>query len=177
MALKFVKILFFAIFFFGSLLYFLPKKNLYYYGEQELKRYHGVIGNEYVTQHPFSLQIEHGDIFVEGIRVAKVMDTSIGVYLLYNSLQAKQIRLSGMAKNFIPTKIDSLEITYTLWDPLRVKLASTGEFGTSWGYFDIRKQKLVLELNASKKMQTQYFKILSKMKKRKDGGYRYEQSF
>ena len=176
MAMKLLKFLFFTLFFIASVIFFMPKKNLYFYGEKELLRFRTVIGNERVIEHPFSLELEHADIFVEGVRAAKVMDAKLGIYLFSNVLEAHQIRLSGIAKNFLPTKIESLKVRYAVWDPLHVVFEAHGEFGDAFGKFDLKQRKLSLTLKASKTMQTKYRQLLYRMKKLKNGEYGYEQN-
>ncbi len=177
MAMKLLKWLFLFLFFIASTLAFLPKKNLYYLGEAQLAKFSTVIGNETLQEGVFSLSLEHADIYVEGIRVAKVMDASVSTYLFSNVLQAKQIRLSGMAKRFLPTRIDTLLVHYDVWNPMRVVFEATGEFGKAYGSFTLGDRKLFVYLKASKTMRNKYAGILHRMKKLKDGGYAYEQSF
>lgn len=177
MAMKFLKALFLFCFFVAALIAFLPKKNLYYYAEEQLFKYKTVITNEQVDAGLFSLSLQHADIYVEGIRAAKVMEATLGIYVLHNVLHLHQIRLSGMAKNFLPTRIDSLTLSYDLWDPMQVHLDAKGEFGEAKGEILPLSNKMVIRLKPSKTMLRKYRSILSRMKKAKNGEYSYEQRF
>ena len=177
MAMKFLKILFLFCFFVAALIVFLPKKSLYYFAEEELSKYKTVIANEQIDEGLFSLTLEHADIYVEGIRVAKVMEADLGIYVLHNAVHLKQIRLSGMAKNFLPTRMESLTLSYDLWDPTRIHLNAKGEFGEAKGEILLLSNKIVMTLKPSKTMLTKYKSILRRMKKAKNGEYSYEQRF
>ena len=177
MAMKILKIVFLVYFFLASLVAFLPKKNLYYYGEEKLSRLKTIITNEHIKEGLFSLELRNADIYVEKIRVAKVMEARLQTYLLSTHLEAHQIRLSGMVKNFLPTKIEILKMRYDLWDPLKVKFTVSGEFGKASGKYLLAAHKIIVVVHPSKMMRSRYPSILRKMKKEKNGGYSYEQRF
>lgn len=177
MAMKILKFLFFALFFIVAVVVFLPKKNLYYFAEEELANSKIVIGNERVEEHPFGLNFEHADIFVEGIRAAKVMDATLKTYLVRTVFEANKIRLSGMAKSFLPTRIEHLDVHYDLWHPLKLYFSADGEFGKAKGSVLLQKRKMILMLYPSKTMQSKYARILRRMKKHKGGVYGYEYGF
>lgn len=175
--MKFLKIVLYICFFIAAVVAFLPKKNLYYFGEEQLAKFKVVIANEQVGEGLFSLDLEHADLYVEGIRAAKVMEASLGIYIVHNALEAHQIRLSGMAKNFLPTRIETLRISYNLWDPLAVRFVAEGEFGVAYGAVLLTKRKIIMTLQPSKTMLGKYRNLLRQMKKAKNGEYSYEQSF
>lgn len=175
--MKILKILFFICFFIAALLAFLPKKNLYYYGEEKLAGLKTVIVNERLSEGMFSLYLEHADIYVEDIRAAKVMEAEVVSYLVSTSLQARHIRLSGMAKNFLPTRIETFTMRYDLLHPLTIKFTASGEFGTATGEYLLESHKFEVRLRPSKTMQSDYREILQRMKKAKNGEYRYEERF
>ncbi len=175
MAIKILKSVFLVCFFLACVVAFLPKKNLYYFGEEKLAGAKTIIANEQVKEGLFSLDLQNADVYVEGIRVAKVIEAKLQTYLLSTHLEAHQIRLSGMAKSFLPTKIEVLKMRYELWDPLRVKFTASGEFGEASGAYLPAMRKLVVVVHPSKMMRSRYPNILQKMKKEKNGGFSYEQ--
>jgi len=91
--------------------------------------------------------------------------------------EAKQIRLSGMAKNFLPTRVEWLRVHYNLWNPLKVHFEASGEFGKAHGVFLLQEQKVFVTLQPSKMMQSRYANILRRMKREKSGEYSYAQRF
>lgn len=175
MAMKFVKILSLALFFLASVIAFLPKKSLYYYGEEKLAGYKTIIANEALEEGLFSLQIAHPDIYVEGIQAVKAMEAKIYTYLVSNGIEIHDIRLSGVAKDFLPTRVERLVVHYDLWHPLHITFNANGEFGTAEGSYSLRTHRVTIMLHPSKMMQSRYRSILHRMKKNKNGGYSYEQ--
>ena len=175
MAMKFLKSFALILFFVAAVILFLPKKSLYYYAEEKLERFKTVIANEAIKEGPFSLHLLHADIYIEGIRAAKVMDIDLKTYGLSTLVEAERLRLSGAAGSFLPTKIETLRVRYALWNPLQITFNAEGEFGTAEGSYLITEHKLLLLLHPSKMMQSRYRDILRRMKKNKNGGYSYEQ--
>ncbi|SFV53991.1 hypothetical protein MNB_SM-7-997 [hydrothermal vent metagenome] len=176
MAVRLVKIVSLLLFFIMALLIFLPKKNLYYYAERELKNYKAVIDNEQVSSRAFGLDIENANLYIEHIRVAKIMDLHITTYLIYNVIEAKQIRLSGVARSFLPTQVDQLKISYRLWDPLEIVFEANAPFGKVRGSIFLKQKRVKLVLKPSKVMKNEYKDLLRKMRREKSGEYSYEQS-
>ena len=173
--MKFVKILSLILFFLASVIAFLPKKSLYYYGEEKLAGYKTIIANEALDEGVFSLQIAHPDIYVEGIRAAKAMEAKIHTYIISSGIEVHNIRLSGVAKDFLPTKVETLVVHYDLWNPLHITFNANGAFGTAEGSYSLRTHRVTIILHPSKMMQSRYRSILRRMKKTKNGGYSYEQ--
>ena len=163
--------------FVAALLFFAPKTNLYYLLEEQLQKLHVVIDNEVVKEHPFSLELEHADVYAEGIRIVKVMELHADLFLFSNTLEANRIRLDGIAKNFLPTKVERAVVHYRVWNPLYATFFATGEFGTLQGRVALKERKLFLVLHPSKYMKQNYVRLLKEMKKTKEGAYSYEQSF
>ena len=172
--MKLLKFLFLLFFFIAALIAYAPKKSLYYLAEQELARYKTIIANERVEEGLFSLAVEHADIQIEGIRAAKIIELRLQTYLLHNTLQARRIRLSGMAKNFLPTKVDRLDVRYDLFDPTNVHFEAAGEFGMARGDYSLTSHALNVTLQPSKLMHRRYRNILRQMRKEKNGEYSYE---
>lgn len=163
--------------FIGSFLFFLPKANLYYFVEKMLQKEHIVVDNEEIRPKGFSLEIEHADVYVEGIPAAKVMEISIKPYLLLNTVHADFIRLGKAAKGVLPRKIDSFEARYGVFDPMHIVFEAKGEFGTAEGVVDLKERRLHVSLRASETMRRSYGSLLRMMRKTKEGEYTYEQSF
>ncbi len=164
------------VFFVAALLFFAPKVNLYYLLEKELQKLHVVIDNETIVEHPFGLELEHADVYAEGIRILKVMELHANVWLVSNSIEAGQIRLDGVAKSFLPTKIEQAVVHYALWNPLYATFEAKGEFGVLQGRVALKERKVFLLLHPSDYMKRHYAQLLGEMKKNKEGGYTYEQS-
>ena len=95
-----------------SLMLFLPKQNLYYLAEKELKKYDIVICNEQFNSKPFGFKLNDALLYVKGVNIAKL--DSVNISLTNIDISSKEI---GYAKllidisnksiiiNFKPTKV------------------------------------------------------------------------
>lgn len=177
MVKKIVLFFLYSFVFLALVIFFSPKENIYYLVQKELKKYSIVIESKDIKDTGFGLKLENVKIYFEGIEAAKTLELDIDLFFVLNSLKAQMIRVSSVASSYIPTKVDTLSATYTIFKPFEIKITSNGEFGEVEGEVNLTEKKLVLNLKASKKMKQDYRKILYKLKKQKDGGYKYEQKF
>lgn len=177
MVRKISKFFAYFAFFVLALMYFTPKESIYYLGEDELKKFGVVISGESVKDKGLSLEIKDASLSVEAIESAKVETLDITLLFLFNSVHVQNITLSSMAANFIPVHIQDISISYNIFDPLHINAKAVGEFGEAKARVSLLDRKASLKLKASKKMQRSYSQTLNMLKRDKEGGYRYEQSF
>jgi hypothetical protein len=174
---KFSIFLLYSLLFIVALMAFMPKKSFYYFAEQRLHKLHVVVDKEMVVEKLFGLEIEHADLYISGVQAAKVMQTSLKPYIVLNTIALRGVRISGVAKSFLPTRIEHATFTYALWQPMEVKIAADGEFGVLRGVVKLKERKLLLHLMPTKRFKREYGSLLRRMKKQKEGGYLYEQRF
>jgi len=70
--MKLFKILLYPILFVVLCLAFLPKQNLYFLGEKELKKYDIIISDEKFTPSLFGFKITNASIYIQGVNIAKI---------------------------------------------------------------------------------------------------------
>ena len=171
--------IFFAymLFFIVALMYFMPKESIYFFAEKELQKYHVVLAHESVEDKGFSLELRHLDVYVESIKSAKIADLNIALFGIYNEVNADNIELSTAVASMFPTKIESVNIKYSIFNPLNVTLNAVGAFGTLQGVANIKERKITAELKPSSLMKRKYRSALYNFKKQANGEYEYVQSF
>jgi len=167
----------FMLFFIYALIYFTPKQSLYYLAEHKLKEYDVIISKEMVRDSGFSFYINNADVSVKTISSAVIQKIKISCLIFYNSLSIKNITLTSVARNFIPLNIDTVYIHYSIIHPIKLFINAKGEFGTAYGSINILKRVILIHLSPSKKMLRNYHSTLNMLKKDKNGGFVYEQSF
>lgn len=165
------------IFFILALMFFTPKVSIYYFLEHKLKDYDVVIGSEKLKDSGCSLKIEDADISFKSIPSAKIGEASIKIFALYNSLNIKDILLSGAAKSFVPLHINSAQVRYSIFNPLHVYAHADGEFGVADASFNIIENSVHVDLKASKKMLQAYKSTLKSLRKTKNGEFVYDKTF
>lgn len=171
--------LFFAylMFFILALIYFSPKSSTYYLLESKLEPLGVVISSEVLKDSGFSLNIEDAKISFKSIDSATVGFSEVKIFGIYNSLSLFDIRLSTTAKTFLPLKIKSAKVTYSILHPLSIRANARGVFGSLEANFNIIDTTLRIVVVPSQKMLKNYKSSLKNLKKDDNGGYVYDKSF
>jgi len=173
MKLVLKSILIFLIFLY-SLVYFLPKENLYYFALEKLQNEKILINSKKIKDKFFSLNIKDSVIFYDSIKALEVSNIDLNIYLFTNSLNISNISLDDMLKRFLPSKIKTLEVSYTILNPLVVNIKANLVQAKVYGIFDITSNTVTLYLKPSKQFLKLYKDILKNMKKQENGEYKIE---
>jgi len=171
---KFSKFLLYVLFFLVALYYFFPKTNVYYLVEQKLSKQHLVISNEKIADRGFTFELSSADIFYNAIKVAKVDKISLITLGVYNQIDFKNIKLEALIDTMVPSKIEEVELYYTAFSLWEIKGDAKGDFGKAVIVYNMKTDKVSIELFPSKLMLTKFARTLQMMKKTEEGTYRYE---
>jgi len=177
MVKKIVKFFAYMLFFLSALVVFSPKSSLYYFGEQQFKKFGVIISDEKLEETLSSLNIENLDISTKEIDTALIQEADITLLLVYNSVKFTKIKLSSLVESYLPSKIDSLDITYTIFNPFYITADGIGEFGEASAEVSLLDRNASVVLKPSKKMLSKYKKSLKMFKKSKNGEYVYAKTF
>ena len=101
-----INILIFLIFLIGGLIIFMPKSQLYYYGEKMLNENGIIISDEKIKETPIDLTINNGNIYAQGVLVASIAKAKVQPYILFNKAVINDVELKGLAKDFLNISID-----------------------------------------------------------------------
>lgn len=168
-----LKIISYVLFFLFVLFLSLPKENLFYILQKELKNKKIEVYNQKITTNLFSLTLNDFNIRYKSLEVAKIVSSKISVYGLINTITIDNIHLDNSFNKFIPTKIKNIKINYSILNPFNISFLSNGNFGKINASFSLKEFKIYINLKASDLMKLKYKKILNQMKKNK-GEYQYE---
>ncbi|MEA1983379.1 MAG: hypothetical protein U9N39_07535 [Campylobacterota bacterium] len=177
MVKKLLKFLAFTLFFIFALVAFTPKESFYFLLEQNLKKFDVVISNERVEDNLLSLNIQNMEITTKGVDSALVSEADITLLLFYNSLKFSDVKLSSLVDAYAPSRVESLDVSYTLFNPLVLNAYGVGKFGEVEVAFNILDRELNVLLKPSKVMHKKYKKTMKMMKKDENGEYRYAKNF
>jgi hypothetical protein len=167
----------YTLFFILALIAFTPKESFYFLLEKNLQKFDVVISNESLEDRLFTLEIRDLALTAQGIDTAEVGEADIMLLLFYNSVTMQNIQVSSLIDAYAPAKIDSLELNYTIFNPLVVTARADGEFGEAKVVFDILHSKLRAVVEPSKMMLSRYKKTMRMMKKDENGEYVYAKTF
>jgi hypothetical protein len=173
---KFLRYCIYFILFFLAFLFFLPKENLYFALEKELKTEAVVIYDESIHERLFGVEIEHAFLNAQSIDIAEIQEIDILLLGLYNSVELQGILLSEISANFFPKKIEKVTLRYSIMHPLSLSIQASGEFGVIDGRYSLENKMLTVKLQPSKLLLKSYRRTLRFFKKSKDGEYIYEKT-
>jgi len=177
MVKKILKFLLFFFFFIFALIAFMPKESFYFLLEKELKEFEIVISNEALHENLFSLNVQNLELNTKGIESAVARNAEITLLLFYNSIDLEDVQISSLIDAYAPSKVDTLEISYTILNPLVVYAKASGDFGEAKITFEFLERKLQAIVKPSKVMLTQYQKSMRMLQKDENGEYVYAKTF
>ena len=177
MVKKFLKFIAFTLFFIASLICFMPKSSLYYMLEHKLQPIGVSISSQSAKDGCFTLKLKESSLFVKSIQSAHIAKTEIKFFVLYNSIDMTDIKLSSAAASFLPLHVQSTKVKYSILDPLNIRAKIVGEFGEADAKADLIKRVVHVVLKPSKIMLKEYVQTLRNLKKSVNGEFIYEQNF
>lgn len=177
MVKKLLKFFAYTLFFVVALVAFSPKESFYYLLEKNLKKFDVVISNEHLEDRLLSLHIENLELSTKGIESGVIAEADITLLLIYNQVSFQDIKLSSLVDAYAPSKVNSLDVSYTLLNPFVVSADAEGKFGNAEVAFNILDREVKVHLKPSKVMLTRYKKTMKMMQKDEDGEYRYAKTF
>ena len=155
-----------------ALIVMMPKQELYYKLEQELKNEGLVISGEVIDEGWFSLALEHPGIYYKGIKVATAEELSLFTLLVYSKASLSGLKIDSSLKRYAPEQIDEAVITHTVITPTEVGIQTSGIFGEASGMADLDERSLTLTFDEKKGLG-----MLSSKLKQGEEGWIYETSF
>lgn len=173
---KIVRFFSYFLFFTLAMMYFTPKVSVYYYLEQKLNSYSVIVSKEDVTDNGLGLSIKDAVVSLKGVDSATIADIEINLFTVYNTIDFRDITLSSVAASFLPLHVKSVNIKYSILDPLNIKAVSVGEFGEADASFNIIDKVFHLNLKPSKIMLKDYKSTLKSLKISENGEYIYEKN-
>ena len=175
--MKFLRLLFYTLFFSVMFVFFLPKENLYQLAQHELEqRYKLLIVDKKRQESPFGIEAQSGFIEYDDIELARFDKLDMDFYFFVNYISLEGVRLSPFVESYLPKELQSLSIEYAIWNPFIVKIYAKGAFGVLEGSYRVKEHSVVVHLKASKLMIKRYKESLGYFKKTKTGEYIYEKS-
>jgi len=155
----------FLILFLGfltGLMIFFPKKNIYYFAQQQLAKEHVYIVSE-IKEDLFSLQLNNGKVFYNRMEIADFKNGVIKIFLLYNSVDIKNLQLKLGNYKFYEVKL-----THSVVSPFEIKLTAKGNIANARGVIDLKNRYVKIYVFDIKNRSIKRF-----LKKDKKGYYYY----
>ena len=167
----------YAILILVTVLYFIPKTNLYYKLEHKLQPYEIVIHNEHVDDKWFWLEITDAQLYIQKLESLHVQKTQIMLFGIYNKVDMEGITLASTLGHFVPNEIQTVNLRYALYDPFNVNATVVGNFGTAEIALNLYEGLATTSITASKLMKSRFSATLENFTRDKKGVYHYEYRF
>jgi hypothetical protein len=167
----------YVFFFLFALALFIPKSSIYFLLENELANKKVYISQETLKEHIFTLEIEGANISFDSVELAQVQNVEFTFFALYNSIELKNMQLSSLLTSFLPSQIETIEVHYTVFNPLVVSISALGDFGSMQAQFSLKELKIQALIEASELMKKEYKDSLSTLIKNENGEYSYAKTF
>ncbi|MHC3995159.1 hypothetical protein ACXWTF_10050 [Thiomicrolovo sp. ZZH C-3] len=159
------------------LLVFLPKTALYHAAEQQLKPLGLAVAAETPVDRGFDFVLEGGSLYFEDLHVADLERLTVTPWLLYNSVRIAPFAFSPDMEGFTPAGVDGINITYSVLDPLHIRLEGSGEFGSVTGQVALTERKVTVDLTPSAALRAKRPFWLKQLRSIEGGAYRYETTY
>lgn len=174
--MRWLKRLFWVVFFVWIVIAFLPKSNLFYLAENYLKEQKIIFNNEELSDYLGMFDIKNSEIFYDGLHVGNIEKISFIPAIFYNSIALKNANFTDSMKQFVPKNISSLHVRHTLFYPIMIFIRAEGNFGEIKGDINLYKKSVKLVLSPTPSFAKNYPAIASQLKKQEDK-YIYETTF
>lgn len=159
------------------LLFFAPKRQLWYLAEDALKPYGVVLSGEYVSDNGFSLSLENGTLYYDDLKIATLGEVDVTPLLVYNAVTVAPFTFADDMQAFLPGEVEEMKLSYSLVDPVRVHLKAEGEFGSLTGLVNLMHRDGNLTLSPSPELLAKKPLWLKELKKQASGAYTYEVAY
>ena len=177
MVKKLLLFLAYFMFFILALIYFAPKESIYFALENTMKPQGFILSEEKLEDKGFALNIEEAKLSIKSIDSADIKNIKVRTFGLYNSISCSDIELSKVYQSFLPLHVDSINVVYSVINPLNVKIYAQGEFGVSESTFNLSDSVLHVELKPSDVMLHKYKQSLREYTKNENGEFIYDKTF
>lgn len=153
----------------------IPKEKLYYTLESKLAEENIYFSNETLDNFGVYLDIDSIDVILDNLSIGSIEQITISPWIITNRLTMRTLKVSPDYQLFFPGKVDEITLSYSLWDPLRVNMDASGDFGVCSGDFDLMDQRLRVVFEMTPQLG-RYPLLVSKLHKEGEGLV-YESNF
>jgi len=154
-----------------SLIVFMPKEQILYTALNTLSKERVNFTIKDISDYGIYADIKETTVIYDKMRVAKIEDMKLFVFLIYNKLSLDSVELKGSFKNMLNVTLLEGSLSYMIFNPYKIFIDAKTTIGDISGSFDIKTSKIKLFLKPNQRFNN--FKYKRYFKKR-DGGYVYE---
>ncbi len=167
-----INIIIFLTILLGGLILFMPKSQLYFYGEKLLNEQGIAIYDEKIKETPIDFTIQNGDIYFEGALVATIDKAKVQPFILFNQIKIDGVKLQGLAKDLLNISLNKATAKESILKPFYVDLNIEGSFGKAAGWIDLKSRVIHIDIVEAKNINP-----IRKYLHKNEKGWYYESKF
>lgn len=152
-----------------------PKASLYYTFEKLLAQEHLFINDDPLTNRLIDITSAQATLTFDQTAIASLGSLRLAPWLFVNTFECSDVRFQGTFRQLFPDPVESVQLRYTLWNPLHITIKAQGGFGSMQGHFDLSTHHMVLVF-AQDQALARYPLLLSKLRQSEEGLV-YESTF
>mgnify|MGYP003609255404 CR=1 FL=1 len=160
--------------FYIFLILFLPKNEIYYTFEKQLKTFNISLTDETFENNGYNLVVNDAQLRWEGNSIGIVENIKLNPFMFWNSFEVSNITLTPDMASFLPRKIESFSFTQHIFSPTLLKFKANGDFGKLDGFFDAKEKRMFVSIELSSNSTAKYKLLLSEFKYN-DGKWVYDE--
>jgi hypothetical protein len=173
---KIAIVLIWAVIALEAIVFFLPKKELYYLAERYLEPLGATISSEEASDYGWLFSLKGGSVYYDRMEAANNDKTALIATIFYNELSVESFSFSKPIAAAFPPRVDFLKARHTIFMPHKIFFTSEGEIGAVSGWIDLFARKIRVVINAPSEVQQKYGQIFAVLEKTTEG-FVYERDF
>ncbi|MDR0664145.1 MAG: hypothetical protein LBF86_01300 [Helicobacteraceae bacterium] len=159
-----------------AIVFFLPKKELYYLAERYMEQIGAFVSGEDASDYGWALSLKGGTLYYDRTAIAENARTTLITTIFYNELSVDSFELSDTLAAIAPARVDFLKARHTIFAPHKFFLSAEGAIGAATGWIDLFDRKIYLLINVPSETQQKYGQIFARLEKTSEG-FVYERDF
>ena len=171
------KYLVYFLFFVIMFTLFLPKDNLYFLLQKEIKAYKIELVTKNIEDKFFRLILADTNIKYEGIDALRIDNINFVSYVFKTDLTFTNIKLDSIISKFVPAQINTIVLHHTVVKPNIIYINSSFKGGSCLGYIDLLQRDLKLNISLSKELKSKLRPTVRFLKKDKNSTNKKEESY
>ena len=165
----------YLVLFLSVFILFLPKEQLFNYAVNKLYNEKIYLKDYTYKESLTSSNIKNINIIYDSINIANINNINGELFLVYNNVDIRDIKLDESLNSFVPSKIRYININYNILKPLYIYSKVDSKQYSIKIKFDILNLKIKAIFKTSKFFRKKYQKLLRELKYDKDiKDYTYE---
>jgi len=155
-----------------TVLFFMPKAELYYSVEKVLAKQDIKLNEKSIEEGLFSLSVKKVTIYVKGIPLINIEELNFFTLLFYSSLSIEDLIVDEALHSKIPAFTKEGLVKHQLFSPMSLALDANGSFGQIVGNVDLMQGTVHIDF-----VDTKDISMIQPSLTKGEKGWVYEKSF